>query len=161
VTLSERAMAKVHGRSEPPHSWYLDLNLIGNYWRGDRAYHHTAPVNMNYALHEALRLVLDEGLDARYARHRAAHERLKAGLQAMGITYLTDPAVGLPQLNAVHVPDGVDDKAVRAALLKRHGIEVGAGLGPLAGKVWRIGLMGHGATDAAVDRVLGALRDVM
>ncbi len=159
VTLSERAMHKVRHRATKPNSWYLDLNLVGNYWKGDRAYHHTAPVNMNYALHEALRLVLEEGLEARFQRHRDAHEALKSGLAEISIGYLTDPAVGLPQLNAVNIPGGVDDKAVRAALLHEHGIEIGGGLGPLAGKVWRIGLMGHGARRENVDRLLTALRE--
>ena len=158
VTLNERAMRKVRNRSTKPNSWYLDLNLVGNYWKGDRAYHHTAPVNMNYALHEALRLVLDEGLEARFDRHRRAHERLKDGLAEMGVTYLTDPAVGLHQLNAVNIPEGVDDKAVRSALLKDEGIEIGGGLGPLAGQIWRIGLMGYNARPENVDRVLAALR---
>jgi alanine-glyoxylate transaminase/serine-glyoxylate transaminase/serine-pyruvate transaminase len=158
VTLSERAMHKVHHRKHKPNSWYLDLNLVGNYWKGDRAYHHTAPVNMNYALHESLRLALEEGLENRWERHRRVHDRLRTGLAEMGITYLTDPAVGLPQLNAVYIPEGVDDKAVRGSLLKDDGIELGGGLGPLAGKIWRIGLMGYSASDEKVDRVLSALR---
>jgi alanine-glyoxylate transaminase/serine-glyoxylate transaminase/serine-pyruvate transaminase len=113
---------------------------------------------MNYALHESLRLALEEGLENRWERHRRVHDRLKAGLAEMGITYLTDPAVGLPQLNAVYIPEGVDDKAVRGSLLKDEGIELGGGLGPLAGKIWRIGLMGYSASDEKVDRVLNALR---
>ncbi|BAM05227.1 pyridoxal-phosphate-dependent aminotransferase family protein [Phycisphaera mikurensis] len=162
VSLSERAMEKVRSRKTKPNSWYLDLNLVGNYWSGSRAYHHTAPVNMNFALHEALRLVLEEGLEVRYARHRRVHERLKAGLETRGFRYASDPEWTLPMLNLVSIPDRVDDEAaVRKRLLLDHHLEIGGGLGALAGKCWRIGLMGHGATDEAVDRILAGLDAVL
>lgn len=162
VSLSERAMEKVRARRSKPNSWYLDLNLVGNYWSGSRAYHHTAPVNMNFALHEALRLVLEEGLEARFERHAAMHQKLRAGLERRGFTYASDPQRTLPMLNLVNVPEGVDDEAaVRKALLLDHGLEIGGGLGALAGKCWRIGLMGHGATDEAVDAILGGLDAVL
>ncbi|WP_231993792.1 pyridoxal-phosphate-dependent aminotransferase family protein [Pseudobythopirellula maris] len=158
VTLSERAMHKLAGRKTPVHSWYLDLTLVGNYWSGSRAYHHTAPVNMNYALHEALRLVLEEGLEERFARHQATHEKLKAGLLERGFEYASDPDHSLPMLNLVKIPAGVaDEAAVRKRLLTEHGLEIGGGLGALAGVCWRIGLMGHGARDESVDTILKAL----
>ena len=162
VTLSDRAMHKVKNRKSKVNSWYLDLNLVGNYWAGSRAYHHTAPVNMNFALHEALRLALEEGLDARFARHRDAHEKLKAGLEARGFRYASDPEHSLPMLNLVTIPDSVTDEAtVRRRLLEEQGIEIGGGLGDLAGKCWRIGLMGHGARAENVDRVLAGLDAAM
>ncbi|MEM7625038.1 MAG: alanine--glyoxylate aminotransferase family protein [Planctomycetota bacterium] len=162
VTLSERAMHKVKNRATKPNSWYLDLNLVGNYWSGSRAYHHTAPVNMNYALHESLRLVLEEGLEARFARHQAMHEKLKAGLLERGFTYASDPDHSLPMLNLVNIPASVaDEAAVRKRLLDEFNLEIGGGLGALAGKCWRIGLMGHGARDENVELILGALDKVM
>lgn len=162
VTLSERAMHKVKNRATKPNSWYLDLNLVGNYWSGSRAYHHTAPVNMNYALHEALRLVLEEGLEARFARHQTTHEKLKAGLLERGFTYASDPDHSLPMLNLVNIPAEVgDEAAVRKRLLDEFNLEIGGGLGALAGKCWRIGLMGHGARDENVELILDALDKVM
>ena len=162
VTLSERAMHKVKNRATPVNSWYLDLNLVGDYWSGSRAYHHTAPVNMNFALHEALRLALEEGLDARFARHRQAHEQLKTGLEERGFAYASDPEHSLPMLNLVRVPESVADEAgVRRRLLEEQGVEIGGGLGDLAGKCWRIGLMGHGARPENVARVLAALDATM
>jgi alanine-glyoxylate transaminase/serine-glyoxylate transaminase/serine-pyruvate transaminase len=162
VTLSERAMHKANGRKTPVNSWYLDLSLVGNYWSGSRAYHHTAPVNMNYALHEALRLVLEEGLEARFARHKSAHESLKAGLVQRGFEYASDPEHSLPMLNLVKVPAGVaDEAAARRTLLERHGLEIGGGLGALAGVCWRIGLMGHGARQENVDAILKALDETL
>ncbi|MEM9417537.1 MAG: alanine--glyoxylate aminotransferase family protein [Planctomycetota bacterium] len=162
VTLSERSMHKVKNRQSPVNSWYLDLNLVGNYWSGSRAYHHTAPVNMNYALHEALRLVLEEGLEARFARHQAMHEKLKAGLLERGFTYASDPENSLPMLNLVNIPEGVaDEAAVRKRLLDEFNLEIGGGLGALAGKCWRIGLMGHGARDENVELILSSLDKVL
>jgi len=160
VTLSDRAMDKVRGRKTKPNSWYLDLSLVGNYWDGDRAYHHTAPVNAVFGLHAALELVLEEGLDARFARHRAMHESLKAMLERHGIQLVVREDIRLPMLNAVAVPEGVDDKAARGRMLKEFDLEIGAGLGALAGKVWRIGLMGHAARQDnldLLDRALGAV----
>jgi alanine-glyoxylate transaminase/serine-glyoxylate transaminase/serine-pyruvate transaminase len=158
VTLSERAMHKVKNRKSSVNSWYLDLNLVGNYWSGNRAYHHTAPVNMNYALHEALRLALDEGLENRFARHQRVHELLKAGLLERGFTYASDPEHSLPMLNLVNIPSRVtDEAAMRRRLLDEFNLEIGGGLGKLAGQCWRIGLMGHGATEESVDAILAAL----
>lgn len=162
VTLSERAMHKANNRKSPVNSWYLDLGLVGNYWGGSRAYHHTAPVNMNYALHESLRLVLEEGLENRWARHQAVHERLKAGLVERGFEYASDPENSLPMLNLVKVPDSVaDEAAARKTLLMDHGLEIGAGLGKLAGECWRIGVMGHGAREENVDDILACLDAVL
>jgi alanine-glyoxylate transaminase/serine-glyoxylate transaminase/serine-pyruvate transaminase len=126
---------------------------------GGRVYHHTAPVNMTYALHEALTIVLEEGLENRFARHAETHGRLRRGLEALGLAYV--PARSLHTLNCVRLPAGVDDAAVRRRLLEDYGIEIGAGLGPFAGKAWRIGLMGHGATRRNVDLLLAALRETM
>jgi len=160
VTLGERAMQKVRDRATKPNSWYLDLNLVGNYWDGDRAYHHTAPVNMVFALHAALELVLEEGLAARFARHQAMHEKLMAMLSDLGIEPAVREAIRLPMLNAVTVPTGVDDKAARRRMLEQFNLEIGAGLGALAGKVWRIGLMGHSARQENLDLLERALRAV-
>lgn len=162
VTLSERAMHKANSRSKKANSWYLDLALVGNYWSGSRAYHHTAPVNMNFALHESLRLALEEGLEERFARHRSVHEQLKAGLEARGFEYASDPDNSLPMLNLVKIPEGVEDEAaVRGKLLKEHGIEIGGGLGALAGVCWRIGIMGHGARSENVETILASLDKVL
>ncbi|MEN1679613.1 MAG: alanine--glyoxylate aminotransferase family protein [Planctomycetota bacterium] len=158
VTLSERAMQKAGSRKSPCNSWYLDLSLVGNYWGGSRAYHHTAPVNMNFALHEALRLVLEEGLEARWQRHQDAHTRLKAGLEERGFQYASDPDNSLPMLNLVKVPESIaDEAATRGRLLNEHNLEIGGGLGKLAGECWRVGVMGHGARDENVDAILAAL----
>jgi alanine-glyoxylate transaminase/serine-glyoxylate transaminase/serine-pyruvate transaminase len=135
------------------------MSLIRNYWSADRAYHHTAPINMTYALREALRAVVEEGLPARIARHRQNHLALRAGLEAMGVSYI--PERSLAPLNAVKVPDGVDDAKVRARLLAEWGIEIGGGLGPFKGKAWRIGLMGASSTRANVTTLLGALETVL
>lgn len=158
VTLSERAMHKASNRKTPCNSWYLDLALVGNYWGGSRAYHHTAPVNMNFALHEALRLILEEGLEARWERHASVHKRLKSELESRGFVYASDPDHSLPMLNLVKTPDSIaDEAATRKRLLTEHNLEVGGGLGKLAGECWRIGLMGHGARDENVDAILAAL----
>jgi len=160
VSFSERAMAKVRGRTTPVQSWYLDLNLLGRYWLGEggkRAYHHTAPVNLCVALHEALREVLLEGLECRFARHQLHGEALWAGLGAMGLELPVDPAWRLPQLTVVKIPEGVTDAAVRGRLLHHYGIEIGGGLGDLAGKAWRIGLMGAASTPRNILTCLAAL----
>ncbi|MEM9108916.1 MAG: alanine--glyoxylate aminotransferase family protein [Planctomycetota bacterium] len=162
VTLSGRAMEKVHARKSKCHSWYLDLSLVGNYWDGDRAYHHTAPVNMNYALHESLRRVLDEGLEARFARHQAVHEKLKAGLLERGFTYVTDEDHCLPMLNCVELPENAGPEGpLRKRLLDEFELEVGGGLGAFAGKCWRIGLMGDGAHEESVDYILESIDAVL
>jgi alanine-glyoxylate transaminase/serine-glyoxylate transaminase/serine-pyruvate transaminase len=159
VTFSAAALEAMDRRKTKVRSWYLDMSLIRNYWSADRVYHHTAPVNMTYALREALRAVLEEGLDARIARHRANHLALRAGLEAMGIAYI--PAASLAPLNAVHVPAGVDDARVRSRLLDDFGIEIGGGLGPFKGKAWRIGLMGASSTRRNVTLLLAALQTVL
>jgi alanine-glyoxylate transaminase/serine-glyoxylate transaminase/serine-pyruvate transaminase len=142
-------------------SWYLDVNLLASYWGQDRVYHHTAPISMNYALHEALRLVLEEGLEARWRRHQQNHEALKAGLKAMGLELASQPGHQLWQLNAVRVPDGVEEAAVRRRLLDDFSIEVGAGLGPLKGKIWRVGLMGETSRRENVRAFLKALGKIL
>jgi alanine-glyoxylate transaminase/serine-glyoxylate transaminase/serine-pyruvate transaminase len=131
--------------------------MIGQYWGSSRVYHHTAPISMNYALREALALVVEEGLEARFRRHSRNHRALKAGLSALGISYLTAEGHQLPQLNCVAIPEGVDDAAVRKRLLNDWGIEIGGGLGPFKGKAWRIGLMGHSSRKANVLMLLSAL----
>ena len=162
VTFSPKALEAMDARNQKVASWYLDVGMLRNYWGDNRAYHHTAPINMNYALHQALRLVLEEGLEARFARHRLHHEALKAGLAAMGIDYsVANPEHGLPMLNSVLIPDGVDDVAVRKQLLNDFGIEIGGGLGPMKGKTWRIGLMGDAAQTSNVILFLGALEQCL
>ena len=157
VSFSAAALEAMDARKSKVASWYLDMSMVRNYWGGKRAYHHTAPINMNYALHEALRLVLEEGLENRWARHRRNHLALRAGLEALGIQYAVPESHRLPQLNAVLIPDGVDDAAVRKQLLNEFGIEIGGGLGPMAGKTWRIGLMGAACTNRNVLLLLAAL----
>ncbi|HJQ78832.1 MAG TPA: alanine--glyoxylate aminotransferase family protein, partial [Lacipirellulaceae bacterium] len=161
VSFSDRAVEKILKRREKVRSWYLDISLLANYWGSDRVYHHTAPINMTYALHEALRLVLEEGLQTCFARHRKNHEALKAGLAAIGISYATQAGHALPQLNAVRIPPGVDDLAVRKSLLERFGIEIGTGLGAFKGKVWRIGLMGYASRQANVLVLIAALEQLL
>ena len=157
VSFSPRAMEVITGRNARVQSWYLDMNFLASYWGSERVYHHTAPISMNYALHEALRLVLEEGLEARWARHKKVHEALKAGLAKLGLSITSQEGHQLWQLNAVGVPNGADEAGVRGRLLSDFGIEVGPGLGPMKGKIWRVGLMGHNATEANVDRFLNAL----
>jgi len=157
VTFSEAALKAMDARRTKVQSWYLDLGMIRQYWGSERLYHHTAPINMNYALLAALELLKEEGLEARWARHFANHRMLRAGLEAIGICYLTQPGFELPMLNAVAVPEGVDDAKVRCQLLEEFGIEIGAGLGAFKGKAWRIGLMGAASTKANVLLFLAAL----
>jgi len=161
VSFSPRAMEVALARKTKPQSWYFDVTMLAKYWGSERVYHHTAPINMTYALYEALRLVLEEGLEAAYARHRLNHLALKAGLAAIGIEFAAQPGHQLPQLNAVRVPTGVDDAAIRRGLLERFGIEIGAGLGAFKGKVWRIGLMGYGSRAANVLLFLAALEQLL
>src|SRR5205085_2238832 len=148
ASLSPRAMEVATKRKKKVQSWYLDVNLLASYWGQERVYHHTAPISMNYALHEALRLVLLEGLERRWARHCKNHELLKQGLQQMGLKIASQEGHQLWQLNAVSVPEGADEAAVRKGLLENHGIEIGAGLGPMKGKIWRVGLMGETSNEA-------------
>lgn len=158
VTFSSRALDIIQNRKSKIASWYLDMKMVANYWSDkSRAYHHTAPINMNYALHEALRLVLLEGLEQRHARHRRNHLALRAGLEAMGMDYGVAEEHRLPMLNAVKIPAGADDKQVRSRLLNEYGIEIGGGLGPMAGKTWRIGLMGEASAPRNVLLFLAAL----
>jgi len=160
VSFSERALAALQARKTKVPNWYLDLTMIVRYWEGaKRVYHHTAPVNMVYGLYQAARLIVEEGPANVYARHRSEHERLVKGLEGLGLSMLAAPEHRLPMLNSVLCPEGIDEAAVRAGLLDRHHIEIGAGLGPLAGKVWRIGLMGHTARERSVSRLLGALKE--
>jgi len=161
VTFGPRALEAMDSRKKKVSSWYLDIGLLRNYWGSNRAYHHTAPINMNYALHQALRLVLLEGLDARYARHQMHHRALKNGLEAMGIQYSVAAKNCLPMLNSVLIPAGADDAAVRSQLLNEFGIEIGGGLGPMKGKTWRIGLMGEASKKSNVLLFLAALEQCL
>lgn len=160
VSFSPRAVEKLQQRKTPVQSWFLDQSLVMGYWsgQGKRSYHHTAPVNSLYALHEALVLLKQEGLENAWARHHEQHLALKAGLETMGISFVVDEASRLPQLNTVVIPEGVDDAAVRSELLNGYNLEIGAGLGALAGKVWRIGLMGYAARKENVTLCLAALK---
>jgi alanine-glyoxylate transaminase/serine-glyoxylate transaminase/serine-pyruvate transaminase len=161
LTFGPRALAVLKARKTKVQSWYLDLSLLAQYWGEERVYHHTAPITMNYALREALRLVVEEGLPARFARHARNHEALAAGLAPLGLSLAAEEGHRLPMLNAVTVPDGVDEAKVRGRLLKEHGIEIGGGLGPMKGKVWRIGLMGESSRRTSVLAVLAALEDAL
>jgi alanine-glyoxylate transaminase/serine-glyoxylate transaminase/serine-pyruvate transaminase len=161
VSFSAKAMEIATKRKTKVQSWYFDVNLLASYWGQERAYHHTAPISMNYALHEALRLVLLEGLEARWARHQANYQLFKEGLAEMGLKILSEEGHQLWQLNAVGVPDGVDEAEVRKRLLAEFNIEVGAGLGPLKGKIWRVGLMGETSASANVSTLLGAFRQIL
>jgi alanine-glyoxylate transaminase/serine-glyoxylate transaminase/serine-pyruvate transaminase len=157
VTFSPRAVAAIDARKTKVASWYLDMTMVRNYWGQDRAYHHTAPINMNYALREALAVALEEGLEARFARHIRNHLALKAGLAAMGHSYAVAEGIQLPMLNAVLIPTGADDLKVRQQLLCEFGIEIGGGLGSMKGKTWRIGLMGETSSPRNVLLLLAAL----
>ena len=165
VTFGPRALDAVRTRSTPTRSWYVDLSLLFEYWGEGggsraRAFHHTAPVASIYAFHRALELIVAEGLPQRFARHRAAHEYLVAGLDRLGLTLFTPAAHRLPMLNVVSIPEGVDDARVRSRLLDMN-IEVAAGFGPLNGKAWRIGIMGYNADPARIDRLLDGLAQVL
>lgn len=157
VTVSAAAWDKIRARETRCNSWYLDLSLIEGYWDERRSYHHTAPISMVYALHEALALVLEEGLEARWARHERNGRALQAGFEAMGLELHADPAHRLPVLTTVRIPAGVNDADVRAKLLHNHGIEIGGGLGDLRGKVWRVGLMGESSSAGNVLLFMSAL----
>jgi len=157
VTLSERALDRLHSRENKVQSWYLDLSMISSYWGGERSYHHTAPINALYGLHEGLSAILEEGLEARFARHRNLGGSLQRGLQQRGLELLVAEPYRLPQLTSVRVPSGVDERAFRRSLLDRYGIEIGGGLGPLAGEIWRVGLMGETCREETVMLFLGAV----
>ncbi|MBL90766.1 MAG: alanine--glyoxylate aminotransferase [Myxococcales bacterium] len=163
ITFSERAQHTLQNRKSPVQSWFLDLNLVMGYWGSNqkRSYHHTAPINALYGLHEALCILQEEGLQAAWQRHNHHHQALRAGLEALGLSFVVAPEYRLPQLNAVKIPDGIDDAKVRQHLLEQAGLEIGAGLGPMAGQIWRIGLMGHSAQEANVKLCLQALGDAL
>jgi alanine-glyoxylate transaminase/serine-glyoxylate transaminase/serine-pyruvate transaminase len=162
VSFSDRAVKALENRKTKVQSWFLDLSLVKNYWGGaKRAYHHTAPVSAVFALREALSIVLEEGLENRFNRHRENHELLASKLADLGIEFLVDPEYRLPNLNAVRIPDGVDDVIVRNRLLNEYNIEIGGGLGKFAGKVWRIGLMGESSTPKHVNMLTAALSAIM
>jgi len=162
VSFSPRAVEAMEKKKTKVQSWYLDVSMVRKYWGGSkRAYHHTGPVSMIYGLYEGLRLILEEGLEARFNRHRTNHELLRDGLEEMGFEFLVAPEYRLPMLNAVKIPDGVDDAEARERLLNDFNIEIGAGLGDFAGKVWRIGLMGCSSTRNHVNMLLAALRQIM
>ena len=163
VTFGERALEVVKHRKHKVQSWFLDLNLVLGYWGGEgkRSYHHTAPINALYGLHEALVILREEGIEQSWARHRKNHEALRAGIEAMGLSFVVKAEERLPQLNTVAIPEGVDDAKVRARLLQEYSLEIGAGLGALAGKVWRIGLMGFASNRRNVLFCLGALEAVL
>lgn len=161
VTLGERALRALDARQRPVQSWYLDLRMIRNYWGEQRAYHHTAPISMMYALREALRLIHEEGLTARFARHSALSAALVSGLEAMGLELFAPAAYRAPMLLSVRIPKEIDDATVRKALLNEFHVEIGGGLGPIQGKVWRIGLMGESCRRDAIVTLLGALGSVL
>ncbi|RTZ64837.1 MAG: alanine--glyoxylate aminotransferase [Aquificaceae bacterium] len=163
VSFSEAAIEKIQNRKTTVQSWFMDLNLVMGYWGegAQRSYHHTAPINALYGFHESLVILQEEGLENSWARHAVNHEALKAGIEAMGLGFFVDEAYRLPQLNAVTLPEGIDEAAVRSELLNRYNLEIGAGLGPMAGKIWRIGLMGHASSQQNVLTCLGALDSVL
>ncbi len=163
VSFSAQAQEKIKNRKTKVQSWFMDLNLVMGYWGGatKRAYHHTAPINALYGLHEALVILQEEGLQNAWARHQKNHLALRAGMEAMGLKFVVPEHERLPQLNAISVPEGVDEAAVRTILLSDYNLEIGAGLGAMAGKVWRIGLMGHASNPRNVRLCLGALDDVL
>ena len=161
ISFSDRALDCIVNRKTKVQSWYLDVSMLANYWGSNRAYHHTAPINMNYGLYEALRVILEEGLDRCFQRHAQNHLALKAGLDSLGLQFTAQEGHRLPMLNAVRIPDGVDDGAMRTALLQRFGIEIGGGLGAFKGKVWRIGLMGYACRMQNVLLLLSALEQLL
>jgi alanine-glyoxylate transaminase/serine-glyoxylate transaminase/serine-pyruvate transaminase len=163
VSFSDRAVQAVKDRKVPVQSWFLDLTKVMAYWdgTGGRSYHHTAPVNALYGLHESLVMLAEEGIENSWARHAAMHQELRTGLEALGLEFFVPAESRLPQLNAVKVPDGINEAAVRAHVLQRYGLEIGAGLGALAGKIWRIGLMGQTAQRSSVTLCVEAMRDAL
>jgi len=163
VSFSEAAVERIRSRTHKVESWFMDLNLVMGYWGGGatRAYHHTAPINPLYALHESLVILQEEGLENAWSRHERNHQALKAGIEAMGLSFFVREGDRLPQLNAVTVPEGIDEAAVRKTLLSDYSLEIGAGLGPMAGKIWRIGLMGYASNEKNVLFCLGALDAVL
>ena len=157
ITFSERALGKVRERKSKVASWYFDVSMVEKYWGSERVYHHTGPISMNYAIREALRVIFEEGLEARFRRHALASRALRAGVEALGLSMFAQEGARAPTLNTVALREGMDDGAVRRCLLEDFNIEIGGGLGGVAGKIWRIGTMGHGATQANVVYLLSAL----
>ena len=162
VTFSERAVEIVRKRKTKVQSWYLDLSMIEKYWGSERVYHHTAPISMNYALHEALRIVLEEGLEKTWQRHKQVHETFIREMHKLEIDPAIDePAIRAPMINTVKIPDGADDPKIRQRLYDEFNIEIGAGLGPLKGKIWRVGLMGHGSRTENIEILAKALKQLI
>ena len=161
ISLSPAAVETLTSRKTPVVSWYLDMGMVADYWGGSRKYHHTAPINMTFALREAARIIAEEGLEARHARHRLNHRALVAGVEAMGLKMVVAEADRLPMLNTIEIPEGVDDAKVRGALLEDFGIEIGGGLGDFAGKAWRVGIMGHACRRKNVVLFLSALQTIL
>lgn len=161
VTFNERAIEAVRKRKSKVQSWYLDLSMIEKYWGSERVYHHTAPISMNYALHEALRIVLEEGLEAGWKRHQQVHEVFIREMRKLELEPAVAASIRAPMINAIRIPEGVDDPKVRQRLYDEFNIEIGAGLGPLKGKIWRVGLMGHGARVENVELLAKALRQLI
>jgi len=161
VTFSERAVEVIRKRKTKVQSWYLDLSMIEKYWSSERIYHHTAPISMNYALHEALRIVLEEGLEKAWQRHRQVHETFVREMRKLELEPAVAESIRAPMINAVKVPEGVDDPKVRQRLYDDFDIEIGAGLGPLKGKIWRVGLMGHGARVENIEILSKALKQLL
>jgi alanine-glyoxylate transaminase/serine-glyoxylate transaminase/serine-pyruvate transaminase len=161
VTLSERAVEVVRKRKTKVQSWYLDLSMIEKYWGSERLYHHTAPISMNYALHEALRIVLEEGLEAAWQRHRWVHEAFVREMRKLEIEPAVTESIRAPMINAIKIPDGADDARIRQRLYDEFNIEIGAGLGPLKGKIWRVGLMGYGSRVENVEILSEALQKLI
>jgi alanine-glyoxylate transaminase / serine-glyoxylate transaminase / serine-pyruvate transaminase len=161
VTFSDRAVEVIRRRKTKVQSWYLDLSMIEKYWGSERVYHHTAPISMNYALHEALRLVLEEGLEASWQRHRQVHETFVREMRKLELEPAVTESIRAPMINTIKVPEGVDEPKVRQRLYDDFNIEIGAGLGPLKGKIWRVGLMGHGARVENVELLAKALKQLI
>ncbi len=160
-TANEKAMAVLKSRTRKVQSWYLDLSMLSSYWSASRFYHHTAPVLMIYALHEALAVIVEEGLEAGIRRHQRHGDALKAGLEAMGLKLHAQQGHRLSMLTSVRIPQGIDDAKIRKGLLNEFGIEIGGGLGPLKGQIWRIGLMGYSSSEENVLMVLSALEKLL
>jgi alanine-glyoxylate transaminase/serine-glyoxylate transaminase/serine-pyruvate transaminase len=161
ISFSPAALKALEKRKSPVVSWYLDMSMVSSYWGAERKYHHTAPINMIYGLREALRIIAEEGLGARFERHQLNHRALVAGVEAMGLSMLVQEGERLPMLNAVRIPEGADDLKVRKALLNDLGMEIGGGLGALAGKIWRVGLMGHSSCRRNVFLFLSGLETIL
>jgi len=161
ISFNGKAMKVIEAREKPVPNWYLDMSLLKNYWGKDRKYHHTVPINMIYAFREALRIVMEEGLEARFARHLLNHRALVAGIEAMGLSMIVPEPERLPSLNTIRIPEGVDDLRVRKSLLNDFHLEIGGGLGKFAGKAWRVGLMGHSSSRKNVILFLSALFSIL